>query len=218
MKQVLVLCLLVAATAAKADTSYVVVGAPDRLNAVPFWGQTYDAFRCQWLYYAADIGRSGRIVSVGVWGAPDAPATFYNARYLFCHTNVTQLSNQFAANYAGNTPTEVFAADTLVVGDGPPADWFTVPADFDYDNAKNLIVEIRWRGDAGLTANLYRRNVTHDYRRCFAYDDTAPSGFADTVPGNHIRFGFVTTSLAEPVQYVVPAAPSPAASVVRNVL
>ncbi|MFO7650442.1 MAG: hypothetical protein R6X13_03750, partial [bacterium] len=63
-----------------------------------------------------------------------------------------------------------------------------------------------------------RRNVTHDYRRCFAYDDTAPSGFADTVPGNHIRFGFVTTSLAEPVQYVVPAAPSPAASVVRNVL
>ncbi len=216
MKQTLVLCLLAAATAAVADTSYVVVGTPDRSNVVPFWGQTYDAFRLQWLYYASDIGQPGRIVSVGLRAASSATGPYNNVRLLLCHTNTNQLANDFAANYAGNTPVECFAADTVV---GAPAnEWFTLPADFQYDNAKNLIVEIRWRGDGGVSVPLYRREVQHDRRRLFAYDDSATSGFADTVPGNHIRFGFVTTSLAEPVLYVEPAAPSPAASVVRNVL
>jgi hypothetical protein len=217
VKPVVLLCLLLCA-AAFADTTYVVVGTPDRSNAVPFWGQTYDAFRLQWLYYSSDLTRSGRIVSVGVSAGSAASANYYNVRLLLCHTNLAQLTTAFADNYAGNTPVEVFSADTLLVG-APTNEWITFPAGFDYDNAKNLIVEVRWRGDDGVNVPLYRRNVTHDYRRVFTYDDTAPSGFADTVPGNHIRFGFVTTSLAEPVQYVEPGfAPARTTIVARGVL
>lgn len=215
MRKTVLLALAIAAVAF-ADTTYVVIGTPDRANVVPFWGQTYDAFRLQWLYYAAEIGQPGRIVSVGVRATSSEVGRYNNLRLLLCHTNISQLTTDFAANYAGNAPTLCFAADTIV--GAPQNEWFTLPADFEYDNTKNLIVEFRWRGDEGVNVPLYRREVQHDRRRLFAYDDSAAQGFVDSVPGNHIRLGFVSTSLAEPVQYVEPGRRVSGTVVVRGTL
>ncbi len=191
-----------------ADTTWVEVGNAHRMNAVPFWGQTYNAFRSQSLYYQSEIDQPGNIIAIGLCSPPTAPAAYYNVSVRLCHTTLDNLSTRFDSNYVGNTPEKVFEAETLLVGTGQSQAWYYFSSAWDYNNEDNLIVEITWRGDAGTNISFYRNPLGHDYRRLFAYDDTASFGFRDTVNGNYIRFGFAPTGIAGPHR-LPPAGSSP---------
>jgi hypothetical protein len=186
------------ATPALADTTYVELGSPTALNAVPFWGQTYDGFRCQWLYYQSEISRAGNIVAIGLFSGATPPVEYYHVAVIMCHTGVDDLEAEFNANYDGNSPEKVFEADTLLVGTGQSRTWYYFPSAFEYNNQDNLILEITWRGDAGVNVPFYRNPLGHSYRRLFAYNDTSSFGFRDTVNGHYVRLGFVPTAVAEP--------------------
>ena len=194
----LLLAASLVAASAFADTTFVEVGSPQALNAVPFWGHTYDGFRCQWLYYQDEINQAGNVVAIGLFSGATPPTEYYHVTVILCHTGLDELGQEFNANYDGNTPEKVFEADTLLVGTGQNRTWYYFPSAFEYNNLDNLILEITWRGDAGVDVPIYRNPLSHSYRRLFSYSDTARFGFRDTVNGHYVRFGFVPTGVAEP--------------------
>lgn len=189
------LALLTALVAA--DTTYVTIGSPFRQNAIPFWGQAYDAMRVQLLYLQSEINHAGRIVAFGLNSCGDPPGEFYKVRVRLCHTPVTTLGPEFGDNYGGNTPVEVFTRETLLVNTGPNGNWYEFPVVFDYNNTDNLLFEIAWRGDNGRTITLWR-NANGDTRRCVAYDDTAKTGAPDNVNAYYARIGFIPVGLESP--------------------
>ncbi len=199
--------LVLLSTLVSADTTYVTVGSPFRQNAIPFWGQFYDAMRVQLLYLQREINHAGRIVSFGLNSCGDPPGEFYKVRIRLCHTPVTTLSPEFGDNYGGNTPVEVFSRETLLVNTGPNGNWYEFPVAFDYNNTDNLLFEIAWRGDNGQTVTLWR-NSNGENRRCVAYDDTAKTGTPDNVNAYYARIGFVPVGLTSSVTAGLDARPA----------
>ena len=73
---------------------------------------------------------------------------FNDLELRMCHTSKSVLTANFEDNYDGNTPVLVATADPLVVN-VKLDDWFGLelsPA-FEYEQSKNLIVEIRWQNE-----------------------------------------------------------------------
>jgi len=214
---VLLVAALLIPAAASADTTWVTIGSPVRENAVPFWGQTYDAFRCQWLYFQSEINQSGNIVAIGLYSSATSPAEYYHVTVSCCNTPVSELTQNFIANYGGNSPQKLLDAETLLVGTGVSQTWYYFPGSFVYNNTDNLIVEITWRGDAGVSVPFYRNDLGHINRRCFGYSDTASNGFRDTVNGNYIRLGFLPTGV-EGRSTLHASCTTPSATIVRGIL
>jgi hypothetical protein len=184
------------AAPALADTTWVVCGVPDAENTIPFCGLSADAMRFQVLYLHEELGFAGEIVSIGLGSAGSPAADFYNVRVSMCHTSRTSLDTVFANNYDGNTPQLVFQADTLLVGTADT--WYYFPCHFTYDNTKNLVFEVQWRGDAGSNVNFYRSANGADPRRAWKVgNDTASIGQADLVQAYYARVGFLPTGIAE---------------------
>jgi hypothetical protein len=183
--------------AALADTTWVAVGSPVTANSIPFWGEGYDSYRCQWLYYQAEINQAGEIVAIGLYSTSDAPAAFGMVTVSCCHTPLTSLTTSFSDNYGGRTPQVLLQAETLLVGTGVDSSWYYFPGTFSYNDTDNLIVEITWRGDAGGTERFYRNGNDTTNRRCSATSDTASTGSIDNVMGDYIRFGFLLTGVEE---------------------
>ncbi|MEO0082196.1 MAG: hypothetical protein ABIL25_07895 [candidate division WOR-3 bacterium] len=197
-----ILAVLIAATVlvapVLADTTWVTVGSPYVKNSIPFWGSNYDAMRFQALYLQSEINQAGTIVAFCLSSTEAAPAWFYKVRVKLCHTSVSQLGSEFAANYSGNTPQTILDVDSLLVGTGSNGTWYYFPAGFNYNNTDNLLLEIAWRGDAGQTVTFWR-NPNGTNRRLFAYnDDEAQYGTVDNVMAYHARIGFVPTAVTEP--------------------
>lgn len=88
--------------------------------------------------------------------ASQATGNFRSFRLLLCETSVTALSTNFQANYAGQTPSQVFSADTLKIewaGSAPGWNGFDLETPFEYSGTNNLIVEFRYLGHDGKTVN-----------------------------------------------------------------
>ena len=80
--------------------------------------------------------------SAGLW----KDVKFYKLELRMCHTSRTVLTDNFQNNYDGHTPALVAKADPFTIN-AELDQWFGLGLSpkFDYDNAKNLIVEIRWQ-------------------------------------------------------------------------
>jgi hypothetical protein len=202
-RHILILLVVIIIGISFADTTFVTVGSPFRMNAIPFWGLNFDAFRFQVLYLQSEINHSGRIGAFGLCSTTNQPSSFYNVKVMLCHTSVTQLYTEFNDNYAGNTPVIILEKDSLLVGTGQNLTWYYFPADFDYNNTDNLLLEISWRGDAGSTVNFWR-NPNGSLRRCYAPSDTAKSGSVDNVNAYYANIGFVETGIVETPSIIKP--------------
>ena len=101
---VLLAAALLVPAAAFADTTWVAVGSPANLNSIPFWGGSYDGYRCQWLYFQSEINQAGDIVALGLYSSSDAPAKYYHVTVSCCHTPLTDLTTTFSDNYSGRSP------------------------------------------------------------------------------------------------------------------
>jgi hypothetical protein len=94
--------------------------------------------------------------------ASQATGTFQNARILLCETTVNALSTSFEANYSGETPVQVFSAETLEIkwaGSAPGWNGFDLDTPFEYSGTRNLIVEFRYLGHDGKTVNARAANL-----------------------------------------------------------
>ncbi len=73
-----------------------------------------------------------------------------------CHTRLAKLTGNFAANFDGNTPFEVFKRASYYLS-GTPGDWFGFDFDkqFEYSGKTNLLVDVSWNGDSGGDCYTY---------------------------------------------------------------
>jgi hypothetical protein len=73
---------------------------------------------------------------------------FHKLELRMCHTSRATLTDNFANNYDGRTPTLVATADPFKVN-AKLDQWFgfDLSPQFDYGKSKNLIVEVRWQNE-----------------------------------------------------------------------
>jgi hypothetical protein len=91
--------------------------------------------------------------SAGLW----KDVKFYKLELRMCHTSRATLTDNFQKNYDGHTPTLVATANPLEVN-AELDQWFglNLSPQFNYDKAKNLIVEIRWQNETtGAKVNTW---------------------------------------------------------------
>ena len=82
---------------------------------------------------------------------------FYKLELRMCHTSLAVLTDDFAVNYDNNTPALVAKADPYNVN-VKLDEWFgfNLSPCFNYDDSKNLIVEVRWQNETtGAKANTW---------------------------------------------------------------
>lgn len=79
-------------------------------------------------------------------GTENEAGTYHNFKLTLCHTNLSQLTTNFQANYGGNTPVVVYSRSQQRIYAERGA-WFgwEFDGDFDYDGASNLIIEVYWK-------------------------------------------------------------------------
>ena len=201
MKRVVLLtaALVVAASMAGATGKVVTIGTYGADNYIPWWGQSYDSFRYQALWLKAEINYAGYINKIE-WnrGTYTSTGTYNQVRVWLCHSTKTTLEATFDNNYTGKKPVLVRASGDYKVPPGPGyVDMPITLNTFNYNNTDNLLMEIRWHGDAGTGCTCWRSTASS--RRVFATDHEASQGFVTA--GQHIRLtigtmtGVVPTSL-----------------------
>jgi hypothetical protein len=190
-----VLCAL-AAPAALGTGAQIIIGEPAAGNAIPWNGETYSSCRFQALWLQSDIDYGGFVNAVEVRKADNTSGRFDNVRIWLCHTGPGQLGTNFNNNYDGNTPTSVKDANHLTLAGTGWFDLGITPDRFNYNNADNLLMEIRWAGDNGKRVLCYRTGTTPP-RRLYAWNDSAGAGTLanDT---QHVRLTIGTMAALEP--------------------
>jgi hypothetical protein len=163
----------------------------------PWYGDA-GSMRWQSLYPKDLIGRAGTIHQMAVFKDyyPDYyKGTFPNVTVKLCNTTVTSLGSSFKGNYGDDEPVNVFHASSLQRGNGSGTYmWDTIDfdTDFDYDNTKNLLVEVTWAGSASGYVYTWGSYVSSSLMAYYPGGDTT-SDFAYT--SNYLintRIGFVT--------------------------
>lgn len=103
----------------------------------------------------SELNFAGPITRIDYYsGAAYNNIPYYDFGLWLCHTNRTTLSATFAENYGGNTPVQVLNADPFRVNTTAANQWFGMNFNtpFTYNNADNLLIEVRWRNTASTPA------------------------------------------------------------------
>lgn len=133
------------ASSASATGTRVVVGSYSSTNWIPFWGPEKPAIRFQTLIDQDQVKYAGDITEVEYYAYYGYGGTFNNFELYLCHTDRSSLYGYFDTNYKG-TPVLVASDSAFKI----PAriGWFplNMTKTFAYNNADNLLVEIRWEG------------------------------------------------------------------------
>lgn len=128
-------------------------GANTLGSVYPWCGIVVDSGRMQFLVPAGDFARNGNLANLGLW-IRAGDAVYHNVTVKLAHTGAIALQNTFEANLTAAEPqTTVFgpaSVNTATSRDGEILS-FPFAAPFAYDGARNLLVEIFWRGDDGRT-------------------------------------------------------------------
>jgi hypothetical protein len=153
-------------------------GGNDLGSVYPWCGAAANSGRMQFLVPATEIGRSGRIAGLAQL-LRGGGAVYRNVTVALAHTSSASLGPDFTANRNaadGMVPVHgpaTLDTDAARVGDVVP---FAFPVPFDYDGARNLLVEIAWDGDDGRTATFGFASRPGALRRLWRQPD--PSGAA----------------------------------------
>ena len=162
-------------------------------NTIPFWGASYSGMRFQTNIEQARLRYGGYINEVEYYNYGTASGRYNNYRFYLCHTTRTNLSTTFGVNYYG-APVLVASRSAFTI---PGArGWFglRMTRSFNYDNVRNLLIEIRWEGDNGVNVPIYANNPLTGNRRVWAVNNpSAPSGRGDGRPYyTRVSFGYHT--------------------------
>lgn len=117
-------------------------------------------------------GLPGGTITKWEWNAAVnlTACSYYNYRLTLCHTELSSLTANYAANYGGNTPATVYSRNPATTSAVPANGWFGFPFDtpFDYDGRRNLVVEVWWEQDNNGGGNT-QWNYPVAGRCCFSY-------------------------------------------------
>lgn len=162
------------APAASASGKVIVVGPRAAADVAPWRGASGDAIRFHCLWFQRDVDYAGNVNAVEFEKSSSDSGRFNSVRVWLCHTNKAALEATFNNNYTGYTPVEVLNMRSISLsGTG----WFDLRINsnrFNYDNKRNLLMEIRWNGDDGHNVACWRSS--QPYSRCYAYDHNASQG------------------------------------------
>ena len=152
----LTLALIIAtSTLAAAAVHIVGGGTPNSNNTFPFWG-TYPAFRWQTMWFKSELNEPGPVTKIEwmTWNATRG-GSYSNCDILLCHTGVSAITTNFATNYGGKTPVNVYTG-TYTLSSYPVDTWVTIvsPTNFTYNNTDNLLMEVSWQGGSGSTNSM----------------------------------------------------------------
>ncbi len=158
MAKTFYILLAVTLAAAAAFAGQKVVGARGTAIDEPFCAGCGTAYRVQVLVLKGQLGFAAPITRLEYQSAAAASdVKFYKLELRLCRTSRAVLTDDFAANYENNTPALVAKADPYNVN-VKLDEWFgfDLSPPFNYDNSKNLIVEVRWQNEAtGAKANTW---------------------------------------------------------------
>ncbi|UCH78615.1 MAG: hypothetical protein JSU81_01300 [Candidatus Coatesbacteria bacterium] len=143
------------------------------------------------LRFAGDVTRVEWNASAAVAGAG-----FGDVEITLCETSLSQLTTSFRGNYGGNTPALIYRNSWLLVtttGD----QWFgfDCSAPFAYGGSKNLIIEMRWRGDNETTVTSWHFDTRPAFRNCAVGTYAAEQGKLGTWCSRH-RLTFTAAGVA----------------------
>lgn len=190
----LTLPLVLAASTAAVAGVHIVGGAKYAGDSYP-WYSIYLAGRFHCMWYQKEINEAGLVSKIefqfhSYTGKP--PTIFNNVDMLLCHSGLNTLTNNFQANYGGNTPVKVYYGSFIVPSGLERDDWLTQckPTNFTYNNKDNLLFEISWSvHSAGASANYFWRARTDQPGRVWATNKTASTG---TLLPNHGEIARIT--------------------------
>jgi len=122
--------------------------------------------RFQALYLQSEIDEAGFVDIVSLQKGSGNSGTYNNFRIYLCHSDVSSLSSSFSSN-CKDSPVKVMDESSKALS-GSSSSWvdFDVDNTFEYNNADNLVVEIRWNGDSGDTVAL-QTGVESSNRRSY---------------------------------------------------
>ncbi|MCP4230183.1 MAG: hypothetical protein GY771_08540 [bacterium] len=89
-----------------------------------------------------------------VLGSDDGEFASFEMR--LCHTSLSELTDNFDANYDGNTALIVATANPLVIPNDSDF-WYSIPnmSSFSYNGTDNLIIETKWASSNGISFDCY---------------------------------------------------------------
>ena len=188
--------VVVASTAAVADTHIVGGGTPNTNNTYPFSGG-FSAFRWQTMWFQSELNEAGAITKIE-WqvysGARPSPGgTFNNCDILLCHTNISAVTSTFADNYGGNTPVNVFTG-TCVIPASVAEQWITIvePKNFTFNNKDNLLIEVSWQGGSGSATYFKVRSSGSPPFPGRVYNTSSKTATTGSVTASYHQYGRIT--------------------------
>ena len=144
-------------------------------NSWPFGGASGlgQEFHYQVLYNSTQVGAEGVISRISFKRTQMDVGNFSNFRIGLGHTSLTNLDITFANNYHGFL-IEVFKADNVILNSSNNDPWihFDLNGNFTYDSAYNLLVDISWVGDGGVSVRTANVGMP-GFKRAWIWDTTA---------------------------------------------
>jgi hypothetical protein len=145
---------------------------------------------------ATELNVAGDVTRVD-WNASAAAtgAGFGDVEITLCETSLSELTTSFAGNYGGNTPALIYSNSWLVVTtSGDQWFGFDCARPFAYGGSKNLIVEMRWRGDNETTVPSWHFDTKPAFRNCAVGTYAAEQGKLGTWVSRH-RFTYTAATV-----------------------
>jgi hypothetical protein len=160
---------------ASATGTRIVVGSYSSTNWIPFWGQEKPAVRFQTLIDRDQVKYAGDITEVEYYAYYGYGGEFDNFELYLCHTDKSSLLETFDSNYKG-APVLVASSSTFTIPER--IGWFPLKMTktFTYDDADNLLVEIRWQGRRAAGEPIVVCYFGEGAHRVYAWSPTAPRG------------------------------------------
>lgn len=155
------------------------------INYVPFYGDTFDAMRFHALYLQSEISKTGVIDRVFLQKYNDKAGRFNDFTIYLAHSSISSLATTFDNNYkTAETPVKVMNKASIFLS-GSNDNWlcFDLDDNFIYNNVDNLLFEIRWKGDSGITVPVYGNGAAGKVQ-LWAVSAIATTGTANSVSYN----------------------------------
>ncbi len=157
-----------------------VSGPDDTNNNWPFGGASGlgEEFHFQALYTPEQVGAEGVIKRISFNRTNAAVVgNFSNFKISFAHTDLSDLTTTFANNYNGYL-VEVFSEANVELNSSDGDSWihFDLNDNFTYDSSHNLLIDIIWIGDGGVTIGTRNTDPGVITKRLWEWDVTAAVG------------------------------------------
>ncbi|MCK4266720.1 MAG: Ig-like domain-containing protein, partial [Thermoplasmata archaeon] len=152
-------------------------------NLFPFYGGSYDQVRFQALYYSENVGAEGVIQRISFNRSASQVGVYNNFKISMAHTDLALLTNTFANNYKGYL-VEVFPIANVEINSSNGDSWihFDLNDNFTYDSSHNLLIDIEWNGDNGISVGIDQTNPGTPDRRKYSLDGGGVGSAGDRLP------------------------------------